>query len=506
MLYIILKSHPQLYKFSVEYDINSKTTIGFGIQGDLNSRQNSMKGNTVIGTNPSVVDSTIQTDADSKAHFNNINLNLNLRHQFAQKGRGVNFDLDYGLYEATWNEWFTQQFFKNISEIAYKPSQVIWFPWNQKNQIQSIKSDYMHPFKNGTLEIGIQIRNTQMNIDFEYQQKVGNIWQINPLRSFNYDYVETVKAAYFNYNGKKNKLTYQTGLRYEHSLVNVKTWQFNNSSEQNYGNLFPSLSVQYAYNKKQSVTFSYTQRITRPTFTQLNERPIFFNLYRQTIGNAYLKPTLTSSVEIGLNINQQLLFSVGYRINRNDITLVPTLQDNITYYKSQNFNKSSTTFFDVVFAKNLTPWWNTNTGLQYFYVHNDFRNLRELSGSNSRSLYLRTNNVFSLKNGIKLELNGFYYPPFESGAFRVLDLKKIDIGLQKSIFQKKGDLRINITDIFNTLTTRYLFFADGIVGDENVKSESRFIRLSFLYRFGNNYLKVKDKKSGIERENNRIEK
>lgn len=496
----------QYYKAGLDYELTPKTALGILFQGNDNGRSTLNTSQTLIRKISSSIDSTITIDTDSKAKLSNWNLNLSFKHQFSQKGRSISIDTDYGQYNTNWNDYFTQQFFRNSSTIEYKPANQIWFPWFQRNRIQSLKSDYVHPLKSGTLESGLQIRNTQMNMNFEFQEKIGGQWAKNTQNSFEYNYAENVQAAYVSYSAKKNKVNYQSGLRYEQTQINITNLDAKANNSQNYGNLFPSLGLQYIFDKKRTITFSYTKRITRPSYAQLNERPIYFNPYRQTIGNAYLKPTINSSIEIGLNVNENVLFTFGYQANKNDVTLVPTLVGSSTKYKYYNFNKSEIISFDIVVNKNIKSWWNTNTGFQYFYVCNNFKNIKELRSRAGSSFYFRSSNYFSLRNGIKIELIGFYYPPQENGAFRTLDLKKIDISVQKSIMQKKADLRLSISDVFNTLTTRYLFFTDTTSGDEEIKAESRFVKFSFLYRFGNLNLKFKDRKLGIDRESNRIEK
>lgn len=72
--------------------------------------------------------------------------------------------------------------------------------------------------------------------------------------------------------------------------------------------------------------------------------------------------------------------------------------------------------------------------------------------------------------------------------------------------KEKADVRLSLSDVFNSLESRYTFASDFLKGDEKIKGETRFLKLTFLYKFGNLKVKVKDKKSGIEKESSRIEK
>lgn len=495
----------QFYKAILDYDLTKKTTVGFIFQGDNNQRSGFMNAKTSIGKSPIIIDSLITVDSKSNTVLTNWNINFNTKHQI-KANQTISLDVDYASFKSSWGDIFNQKFLSQPLATTYKPDSEIWLPWNQKTTVKSIKSDYTFPAKIGNWEMGIQIRSTKMDMDFTYQEKKDNSWIQNNQKSFNYDYAENVNAAYINFNGKKDKLIYQAGLRAEQTniLINNLDTQLNN--KQNYQNLFPNVALQYAISKNQKLSVSYTQRITRPSYNQLNERPSYFNPYRQTYGNAYLKPILTNSFETRLNINQSWLITLGYQLNKNDISLIPTVVENATRYKSYNFKYAELYSFDIVYNANLKSWWNTNTGFQYFYNNNNFQNLPEVSDIRKSSFYFRSNNYFSLKNGLKLELTGYYYPPQMFGIFDNFSIKKIDFGIQKSILNKKGDLRLNITDAFNLYTLRYLFKTNTINGDENIKTETRFIKLSFIYKFGNTNVKTKERKLGIERETNRIDK
>lgn len=499
------KRQIQFYKTIVDYDLSKKTSIGVLFQGGNNNRHAFMNAQTSIGKSSFLIDSLITVDSDNTVNLSNWNANFNFKHKF-KTNQIFTFDIDYASYGAVWDDTFKQSFFNKPLNTEYKPTNEIWLPWGQKTLVKSIKSDYTYPTKLGNLEIGVQARNTQMNMTFDYQEKKDNIWVKNTQKSFLYDYTENVNAAYININGKKGTINYQLGVRSEQSNILVANLDVEREQTQKYLNLFPSLALQYDISKKQRISFSYTSRISRPSYYDLNERPVYFNPYRQTLGNAYLKPTIINSIETRWSFDQTWLLTVGYQKNNNDIGLIPTVVDNITKYKSYNFNFSKVYSLDVVYNKNIKTWWNTNTGFQYFYTNNNFENLAELNNTQISSFYFRSNNYFTLKNGIKLELTGYYYPAQTFGAFKNMPLKKIDFSVQKTVLNKKGDLRLNITDVFNLYTLRYLYKTIGVNGDENIKSETRFLKLTFLYRFGNSNVKPQDRKLGIEKESNRIDK
>jgi len=101
-------------------------------------------------------------------------------------------------------------------------------------------------------------------------------------------------------------------------------------------------------------------------------------------------------------------------------------------------------------------------------------------------------------------LSTYYISPQVVGIVRWKPFYRTNVSLQKSIFSKRGEVRLNVTDMFNTMDYRYSFFSNLQSGIINRKAESRFFQLTFNYKFGNSNIKVKEKKSGIDKEKNRI--
>ena len=242
-----------------------------------------------------------------------------------------------------------------------------------------------------------------------------------------YFYSEKISAGYLSFIGKKNKLSYQLGIRAENSAIDVINLNDNVNKPQNYINIFPSLATQFALNKQQQLAFSYSKRLLRPTYSQLNERPYYFNPFRQTVGNTFLIPSYINTFEIKFINNQWLTLSTSYENDINSIILTPTLIEGVTKYRFLNINYSNNYFLDVYFTKNLTKWWNTITRVQYFRTINDMSNIEGYGLVRNSAANFRSTNVFRLSKGLKLELYGYYLPGYINGSFFNYPFKRIDI-------------------------------------------------------------------------------
>ncbi|MNE95678.1 hypothetical protein D3C80_1937980 [compost metagenome] len=87
------------------------------------------------------------------------------------------------------------------------------------------------------------------------------------------------------------------------------------------------------------------------------------------------------------------------------------------------------------------------------------------------------------------------------GILDIYPMWMVSAGIQKSILDKKGTIKLNVNDIFNKQRFRGTIQYSGM--DIQVKNrwDSRVATLSFTYRFGNTNLKVSQRNSNNEEAN-----
>jgi ferric enterobactin receptor len=62
---------------------------------------------------------------------------------------------------------------------------------------------------------------------------------------------------------------------------------------------------------------------------------------------------------------------------------------------------------------------------------------------------------------------------------------QVSAGIQKSMWDKKGTLRLNMTDIFYTTPVRSTGTYDNLVETSLLRQDLQIVTASFTYRFGN---------------------
>lgn len=99
------------------------------------------------------------------------------------------------------------------------------------------------------------------------------------------------------------------------------------------------------------------------------------------------------------------------------------------------------------------------------------------------SLYAQLNNSFSLKGGVKLELNGTYMSPQVFGPFWMEQMWRVDAGIKKSFFDNKLDVSINGMDIFRGMEFKGRANFQGQVAVINQYNAMQSVRLTIRYKF-----------------------
>lgn len=498
--YDLRKNNLFYYKFGFDFDLNSKTTFGLIVNGDKNSRDRTVVANSNFG-NSEKLDLNQKINSFGVANFGNANINFNTKHKL-NKSSDITFDLDFGNYIVDWKEDIQNTFSKNNEVEGNILS--LRTPWAQNVKVASAKTDYKLITSKSTYEVGGQIRQTNTDIDFVFEQKIENVWKQRNSWNSKFKYDENVSALYLNYSGKlKKKVTYQYGLRTEKTLADGLEQITNATVKQNYWNFFPSGAFQYNASDTNQFSVSFSRRITRPRYDQLNSRLIYKSLYFFSQGNVNLKPSFSNSLEFTYTYTPLFSVNLGYTLVQNDMTIVANASENITIYQVRNFKKSELYSLNLNINKQLKKWFLTNTSIQGLYIKNDL-NIDGLKNNNGYSAYITTQNYFNINNSIKIDLSGFYQPLYPSGVFISKPWKSVDIGVSKQMFNKKIDARLWLSDVFNSNIQRYSINTNVINIYETYKYESRILRFSLSYKFGNKNFKLKDRKTGIEQESRRI--
>lgn len=507
------------FKTGVDYFINKNSTIGAIINGNLSASSINTAGPMdFIYLPTNTLTKTLYATGDNELKRNNINFNLNYRYAIAG-GKELNVDADYGFYNLRTNQYQPNIYYdanggKLNSNIYHtiSPSDI---------DIASVKVDYEQNYKKGRLGFGGKISNVVTKNDLEKYDVINNAEIFNKDESNIFKYKENINAVYANYNRALKGITLQAGLRVENTNSNGRSTglKFDNSSnsyvpydstiQRSYVDFFPSAAITFNKNPMKQWGITYSRRIDRPAYQDLNPFEFKINDYTFMKGNTQLKPQYTNSYGVSYTYKFKLNTLLNYSHVKDIFTLLP---DTIDVSKSFLSKKNLATQ-DIISLNISYPfqykWYS-------FFVNSNsyYSKYKANFGAAGRSVNLDVfaysfymQNGFNLGKSWKGELSGFYNSPsIWQGIFKSKAMYSVDAGLQKTILKGKGNVKVSVSDIFKTMKWSGSSNFAGQISTASGHWESRQFKINFNWRFGNTQVKAsRQRKLGTEEENKRTQ-
>ena len=137
----------------------------------------------------------------------------------------------------------------------------------------------------------------------------------------------------------------------------------------NYLDLFPSVFINHTINDKNEISFSYSRRIDRPQYDNLNPFVYHLDPYTYQKGNPYLKPQYTNNFEFNYTYNKNITLTLGYSRTTDVITEVPGTDPatKVAFVTQQNLQVQNGYNVNLYAPYTITKWWTGNVNATGFY-------------------------------------------------------------------------------------------------------------------------------------------
>lgn len=500
-------NHWNNYRFGADYDLSSKNTIGFIVNGYFNTERDDNTDNTYIGSAPGEVDSIQKTPGVFKQSYKDFAINLNDRWKLDTLGQELNIDLDYSKFNNNSQNYYVTTFLL-ADGTQQQPMQYLKEQTPSTINIHTAKADYTKPLsKTLTLEAGVKLSDVKTDNDLEAQKLQNNIYVNDTTKTNRFVYDEKIDAGYVNLKKSFNKNTsVQVGLRAEYTQSRGDLVTQDSVAQRKYLNLFPSFFLNHTFSDKHEMSFSYSRRIDRPSYEDLNPFIYYLDQYTYQKGNPFLKPQYTNNFELDYTYNKTLNVSLNFSHTADAITeiILTNVARKATYQTTLNLQTQDSYSVDINSPYTITKWWSGNAELNVFDLQ--FRSDSLFGGnlSDGKLAYqIKATQTFTFA-GIKVELFTRYNSPMVYGIYHLHSRYSNDVGLSKSFYQKKLNIKFAVTDVFNTWTNNLdaNYQADNFVIKQ--KGQTRGVRLTLTYNFGNSKFKSSEHHSGAEDESQRV--
>ena len=472
-------------KLGLDLFADKKNTFGVVVSGFTFSGHPTPETITTTSDAAHQALSEMVSRTDNRIRFKNLTSNFNYRHQFDSAGRELTADLDYIAYNNTSRMTLGTDFYNGAGQSAgdrltlkgYLPGKI---------NIFSVKTDYVHPLKKGgRIEAGAKSSFVKNDNLVSYTRWDGSKW-VEDARSNHFIYNENINAVYLNANKQFGKWSLQGGLRLENTVA--KGYQVNNDSsfKRDFTNLFPSAFISYAVNKNNQLTLSYSRRITRPNYQDLNPFIYFLDSLSYRIGNPFLLPQFTHNIELSHSFKNKLITTLNYNNTTDVIAQLVKPNGDLLYLTSDNVASFRNIGIAITAPVPVTKWWNSNIFLNVF--NNRYKGLYNNKPLNLdfTSYMINVTQTFTVKQGFTLEMSGFYRARGVNQLNIDEPMYMISFGAQKQVLKGKGTLRLNLRDPF--WLQRYKGKTEYDIVDSRIQNkwDNRQVTTTFTYRFGKN--------------------
>ncbi len=512
-----MKQRAHNFKTGLDYFINKKSTLGVIINGNFSDPTFSNFSHMEISNaRTGIVDRVLIADNRNKMERDNINFNLNYTYN-NPNGRSLTLNADHGFYNLNSDQYQPNDYYNSTGEV--KTSSVIYqMLAPTKIDIYSFKADYEQNFMKGKLGYGGKLGYVQTDNDFQRYNVFPSGRQLDKDRSNRFKYEENINAGYVNYNRSFKGFMIQAGLRIENTnLEGISTGlkksgndytAYDSGFKRNYTNFFPSAAITFNKNPKSQLSLTYSRRIDRPAYQDLNPFEMKLDEYTFMKGNINLRPQYTNSFGLTHTYKFKLNTTLNYsHVNDMFAQLVDTAEGSKAFVSKRNLATQDIISLNISYPfqyKTFSSLINVNTN--YSMYEANFGEGRTID-IKVPAFRLFSQNSLKFRKTWTAEVTGFYNAPTVTmGTFKVKGMWNIDIGLQKQILKGNGTIKTSLSDVFRTMQFRGSTTFAGQETRNSFRFESRQFKLNFVYRFGNSQVKAaRQRTTGTEEENKRVQ-
>lgn len=337
-------------------------------------------------------------------------------------------------------------------------------------------------------------------------------------RSNHFKYSQQIYSLYATYSRSIKNFSFQLGLRAEETLYTMHGLGMKNDNgnivyikdedvkiDRDYFEVYPSIFLMYKFGESNDIALNYSRRVARPNSRNLNPTPRFTDPLYVTIGNPYLDPSFTNSIELkySRSIGNKGFFNLSYffrnstntmqRVTQRENPVDPDKTEAGTLYTTTiNIGSQYTMGLNLHASYRPVKWWSTTLNMNYYYNQKDIPDRDDYIRS-SNDFSLRWRNSFNIsRTGTRLQFGLRYSAPratlqgSSSGSFTA------DAGASQDFLKERLSLSIRVQDLFNTMASRGTTYETDFVLFNNNSVTSRIVNFSLSYRFAE--MKFKDKR------------
>ncbi len=480
------------YRVGITYTLDSTSTLGIQYNGFYAQNKNSIDNVNDIFKN-ATPELTIQTYTIQKPKRLNNTANINYSKKTDTLGSEFTATVQYGNFVSKNFEEIIQRIYlgSNLDQQSKRNTGT--------NNIQIItgQADLNKAFnKKWKLETGLKdsyIIN-QSEINFENYSPAGE-WVSDPTYFNGFKYRENILAGYSQLRYSKKKVNMRAGVRAEYT----KSEGFSKITglkviDREYLNVFPSAFFGYDFTKDLNTSITYSSRINRPSFQDMDPFINYIDSLSSFRGNPYLLPAYTHSLEASLIYMKEASLTFSYiRTNGAMNLVVDKLDDGSDAFvaTTKNLDYSETYSAGITIPYELS-WWTTYNYFGYLVNTFSYKSAGSIIENKKPMFYMYLYDEFRVKKFFSMEVTFEYTSAGVDGIFTFEPFYNLSANIKKTFFKDKLTCRIIANDILSTAYNRGSSNVEGYNVNYISREQTHYFVLALNYRFGK--LKANDYK------------
>lgn len=502
---IINKGPNNNANLSIDYDLNEKNTIGISANGFINHNDGDAQTFATLTDENNLFLLGTNTNSISDGNYFNYAFNGYYHVKLDSLGSDLTANIDYAYFDGTSLSNF-DTYYLNEDGSNNGTSLMIQNDNPTSVSIRSGKLDYTHPFKNNSnLEAGLKSSYVTTDNEIISGYDAGDGWIPDTTQSNHFEYSEMINAGYINFSHQFNKIQLSGGLRVEQTISKGNSLTLENIVDRNYVDFFPSFSINDMLSDDHMIGLTYSKRINRPSYEDLNPFIYYLDPYVFIQGNPYLQPEITHSFELTYTFKQQYMLSASYSNTADYIMNLLYQNDttNTTYQTIDNLDHFNVYALTAYAPIDIAKWCNITPMVTGYKLFQNTLYEGTTFSTDVLSFNANLSSTFRLPENFTIELSGHYENEGYWGIVKYESMWNADIAVKKTLWNEKAIISFSASDIFGTSNFEGTFDINNIDAYVLNDSDNTQFRLGFQYQFGKAQ-QGRSHRSGNEEEINRV--
>lgn len=440
----------------IDWFTSPKTTLGFIFTGNTRPRSDLLTYTSAEYNSAMQADSTGKGITSGSYDAQTYGINLNMQHKLNNSGKVLAVNADVLRYHNTGSQIAPVDNYLPDGTLARHEGRFFTLPSDV--DIYATKADYTLPL-HGKAQVDAGIKTSYVVTENAYNwfDQPGDSLLQDYSKSNHFKYAENVNSAYISARKEWARWTVQAGLRAEQ--INATGRQLGNPAvkdsafDKHYTSLFPSLFLLYKLDSSgnNTLVLSFSRRISRPSYQQLNPFLFFRDPYTYNGGNPGLVPSYAQYIELRYSYKGYFGVTLSYGGGNNGINAATQADGDVFVTRPMNYLDSR--MGGIIPYCSLRPfkWWSFTLNGVFLWQRLEGHAGDVQINQHNTTHEIETSNQFTISTTWSVQVDCFFPGRQTFGQSKNGSVYNVSAGLQKKIMHGNGAIHLNINNIFNSL-------------------------------------------------------